>query len=101
MVSVNNTLCYTVATYNTTKNINQDSFYVRVGQDDVKTSLNSLRVSGTTNVKKVSRLATGKFNNIHSSHSQTCTVNHTAHVTIKLHIVKVAFTCFNFGRVFL
>ena len=54
-----------------------------------------------SNVKEVSGLSTVKAKHVHRSHSEPCTVDESANISIKLDEVQVIFLCFNFGRLLL
>src|SRR5690606_36910169 len=89
-----------VATHNTTKNVDQDRFYVRIFQNNAETSFYGFGVCSTPYIQEVSRLATRKLDNIHSSHSQTSAVYHATHVSVKFYIVQVVLAGFYFQRIF-
>ena len=91
----------TVTTNDTTKNVNKNSFYVRIFKDNTESSFNTFSISSTTYVKEVSRLKTCIFNKVHSCHCKTCTVYHTTNSTVKIYIVKTNFFSLNFNRILL
>src|SRR5690606_5942105 len=95
LVSIDYALRYTIATNNSTENIDENRFHIRILKNNIETRLYRFRVCSTTYVKEVGRLATGKFDNVHGSHCQSGAVHHTTHVSVKFNVVQVRFSSLN------
>merc|ERR1712018_380689 len=67
----------------------------------LKASLNLTSCGTSTNIKEIGWTYTMQFDNVHSCHSKTSTVNHTTNVTIQSNIVQIILESFNFKGVFL
>src|SRR5690606_21423576 len=100
-VSIYNTLCYTVTTYDTTKDVDKDRFYVWIFKYDSESFLYSFSISCTTHVQEVRRITSGQFNDVHGSHCKTGTVYHTGNITVKFYKVKSGIASFNICWIFL
>src|SRR5699024_4823588 len=87
----NDSICYPVATYDAAKNVNQDRLYIFVLKNNSKAIFYGFNVSTAANIEEVGRVTAGKFNNIHCSHCQAGSIDHTAHITIELDIVESIF----------
>lgn len=86
--SLNDTFGNELAGKDTTENINENSFDLRVSVKDLESSLNLVNVGTTTDVEEVSRRTTIKLDDVHSAHSKTSTVNEAADVTIESNVSK-------------
>ncbi len=99
-VGIHNSLGHAVATHDTTKNIDENGFYFRIFQNDAKSSFHPFGVSRTAYVEEVGRLTPRKFDDVHRRHRKAGTVDHTAHVSVELHVVQTSFTGFHFCGIF-
>src|SRR5699024_11427230 len=77
--------------HDTTKYVYENAFNFWIGQDDFECFSNFLSRCIAPNIKEVSWVSTFIFDDVHSRHSKTCTVNHAADVPVKLDITQVIF----------
>src|SRR5690606_41764543 len=89
LIRVDPTLGPSVTAYNATADIDQDRFYVRILENDIKACLDRLCTSRSAYVKEVCRFTTRKLDNVHGRHGQASSVDHTAYVTVQLYVVQV------------
>src|SRR5690606_1954149 len=99
-VSIDNSLSNTVTTNDSSEDIDKDSFYVRVFQNDFESCFYTFCICSSSYVKEVCRLKSSMFDKIHRCHSKTSSVYHTAYVSVKVNIVKTNSFCFNFDWIF-
>jgi hypothetical protein len=71
------------------KNINQNTFNIRIMIHNLKRRNNLLIRGPAPNIKKVSRPSPIHTNQIHSSHGQSCAIDHTPNIPIQRNIVEV------------
>src|SRR5690606_2251818 len=101
LVSINDTLCNTVATYNSSKDVYKDGFYIRIFQNKPEGFLHTFGIGSSSHIKEVGWFSTGLLDKVHGRHGQTCSVYHTAYVSVKVNIVKSYCLGFNLYRVLL
>lgn len=80
---VDQALCDGITPYDTTKDIDEDGSYLRIARDEVEGGLDRFRSCTATHVEKVGRCSAIQFDDVHSSHGETGTVNQAADVSIK------------------
>src|SRR5690625_639229 len=98
---LDHTVGHTVASYDATKNIDQDGFNVRVLKDDAETGFDRLRTRAATHVEEVGRLATRNLDDVHRGHGKAGAVHHAAYVSIELDVVETVLARLHFERSFL
>jgi len=84
-----------ITLHDATEDVNQDCVYRWVSVQDLESDFDLLRCGTTTNIKEVSWLSTFKLNDIHSGHSQTCSIDHASNVTIEGNVVQASRNCFS------
>lgn len=97
--SLNDTFSNELAGKDTTENVNEDGFDLRVSIQDFEGSLDLFNISTTTNVQEISRRTTVKLDDIHGTHSQTSTINEATNVTIEGNISQTVLESLFFMRI--
>lgn len=85
----------------TGKNINKDRFDVGILVHDFKCSDDLLIGGSSSNIQEVSWFAAMTADQIHCSHCQTGSINHTSDVSIKWDVVEIVSLGFDFSPVLL
>src|SRR5690606_32376437 len=101
LVSINDTLCYSVATYNSSKDVDKNGFYVRIFQNKPKGFAHASGIGIPSLIKEVGSFSTGLLDKVHGRHGQSCSVYHTAYFSAKVNIAKsycLAFTIYSVLR---
>src|SRR6218665_166625 len=94
LVCINNSLSNTVTTNDTTKDIDQNCFYVWIFQDDMECFFNTFSICSSTNIQEVCRVTTRVLDNVHSCHCKTCSVYHTSNVSVQFNEVQTSLVSF-------
>src|SRR5690606_5651849 len=99
--SADNAFSDHVAAYDATKDVDEYGFNIVVRQNNFERFNYTFFGRTTAHIEEVGRLATVQLNNVHSTHSQTGTINHAADVAIQCYIVKLPGGCVRFACIFL
>merc|ERR1719397_2503455 len=99
--SCNDALCNNIASHDASEYVHQQGVHLRISCDDFESFFYLVCSSSTTNIKEVGRAAAMEFNNVHSSHGQTSSVDHAPNVTIQSDVVQVVVGGFHLPLVLL
>jgi len=86
--NLDETLGNSVATDDTTEDVDEDGSNLGVAGDQVERLPDSLGCSTATNVEEVSGRTAVQLDNVHGSHGETGTVDEAANVTVELDEVE-------------
>merc|ERR1719186_79885 len=75
--------------HNTPEYINKDCFHPFILCDDAERLLNLVLLDTPSNIQEVGWLSSIQFDDVHGSHSQACSINQAANVSVQLDIVQV------------
>ena len=99
--NLDKTLGNSVATDDTTKDVNEDSSDLGVGSDEVESLANSLGCGTASNVEEVSGRTAVQLDDVHGGHGKTGTVDKAANITIELDEVEANLSGLDLIRVLL
>ena len=88
MNDVDQSLCDSITPHDTAKDIDKDRRNLGIRRDKLKGTLDSFRCGTSTNVEEVGWCTTVQFDDIHSGHSKTGTIDKAADITIELDEVE-------------
>ena len=90
-----------VASDDAAKDVHQDGFDFRRGEDELEGFFDALGSCAAANIKEVRRFAAVQFDDVHRGHRKAGAIDHAADVAIKGDVVQFEFLRLVFARVFL
>src|SRR5687768_13140377 len=89
-----------VAIHDAAEDVDENSFYVRIAQDDFEGGGNLFFARAAANVEKVRGAAAVMLDYIHGRHGQASAVDEAGDVTVELDVIETKFAGLDFERRF-
>src|SRR6185436_5960606 len=89
-----------VAIHDAAENVDEDSFHVRIAQDDIECGCDLFFAGAATDVEEVRGAAAEMLDDVHGGHGEAGAVDETGDVAVELDVIETVFAGFNFEGCF-